>query len=150
MQAKEIMTKSPECCTRDTNLQEVARKMADQDCGQIPVIDNWDNESLVGVVTDRDIICRVLAKGRNSLEMTAGVCMSSPVVSVTGEESLEECCSLMEENQVRRLPVVDEHGRCCGIVSLADIARHAPNQPETARVVTAVSQRTETALQSVL
>lgn len=150
MQANEIMTKSPECCTRDTNLQEVARKMADKDCGQIPVIDSWDNESLVGVVTDRDIVCRMAAKGMSPLEAKAGDCMSSPVISVTGEKSLEECCSLMEENQVRRLPVVDENGRCCGIVSLADVVRHAPNKPETAKVVTAVSQQTTSSLRNLL
>lgn len=150
MQVKEIMTKNPDCCTRDTNLQEVARKMKNQDCGGVPVIDSWDSETLVGLVTDRDVICRVVAKGKNPLEMTAGACMSSPVVSVTGEKSLEECCSLMEENQVRRLPVVDERGRCCGIVALADIVRHAPNKPETAKVVTAVSQHTESAMQSLL
>jgi len=139
MQVKDIMTKDPTCCTPDTNLQEVARLMVEHDCGEIPVVENKQSMKPVGVVTDRDICCRTVAEGKNPLGMTAGDCMSGPCVTVTPEMSVEDCCRVMEENQIRRVPVVDENGACCGIVAQADIAQHAPNQ-ETAEVVKVVSR----------
>ncbi len=139
MQVKDIMTRDPACCTLDTNLQEVARMMVERDCGEIPVVENRQSMKPVGVVTDRDICCRTVAEGKNPLEMTAGDCKSSPCVTVTPEMSVEDCCRVMEENKIRRVPVVDERGACCGIVAQADIAQHAPKQ-ETAEVVRAVSQ----------
>jgi CBS domain-containing protein len=138
MQVKDIMTKNPACCTPDTNLQEVARLMVEYDCGESPVVESKQSMKLVGVITDRDITCRGVAEGKNPLEMTAGDCMSSPCVIVTLEMSVEDCCQVMEENQVRRVPVVDENSACCGIVAQADIARHASKQ-ETAKVLKGVS-----------
>jgi CBS domain-containing protein len=139
MQVKDIMTRDLACCTPDTNLQDVARLMVDCDCGGIPVVENRRSMKPVGVVTDRDICCRAVAEGKNPLQMTAGDCMSSPCVTVTPETSVEDCCGVMEENQIRRVTVVDEKGACCGIVAQADIAQHASKQ-ETAEVVRGVSQ----------
>jgi CBS domain-containing protein len=139
MRVKHIMTKNPACCTLDTNLQEVARLMVEHDCGESPVVQSKQNMKLVGVITDRDITCRTVAEGKNPLEMTAGDCMSSPCITVTPEMSVEDCCQVMEANQVRRVPVVDESGACCGIVAQADIAQHASKR-ETGRVVREVSQ----------
>ncbi len=142
MEVKDIMTKNPACCTTDSNLQEVAQLMVEHDCGETPVVENKQNMKLVGVITDRDITCRSVAVGKNPLKMTAGDCMSSPCITVTLDMSLEDCCKVMEDNQVRRVPVVDKHGACCGIVAQADIAQHASKQ-ETARVVKKVSQPNE-------
>lgn len=139
MQVKDIMTKNPACCTSDTSLQEVARLMVEYNCGQTPVVESKQSMKLVGVITDRDITCRTVAEGKNPLEMTAGDCMTSPCVTVTPETSVEECCKVMEENKVRRVPVLDRGGSCCGIVAQADIAQHASRQ-ETAKVVIGVSQ----------
>jgi len=139
MQVKDIMTREPSCCTPDTNLQEVARLMVECDCGEIPVVENRQSMKPVGVVTDRDICCRTVAEGKNPLEMTARDCMSSPCVTVTPEIGVEDCCRVMEENQIRRVPVVDERGACCGIVAQADIAQRA-SERETAEVVKEVSR----------
>jgi CBS domain-containing protein len=149
MQVKDIMTKNPACCTPDTNLQEVARLMVELDCGESPVVQSNQSMKLVGVITDRDITCRTVAVGKNPLEMTAGDCMSSPCITVTPEMSVEDCCHVMEENQVRRVPVVDENGACCGIVAQADIAQHASKQ-ETARVVKEVSRPNDSASRVVV
>lgn len=143
MQVKDIMTQNPACCTPDTNLQEVAQMMVENDCGCIPVVESQETMKPVGVVTDRDITCRTVAQGKNPLEMTAGDCISSPLVTVTPDTSVDDCCHVMEENQVRRVPVVDESGGCCGMVAQADIATQAPKQA-TAEVVQEVSQPTET------
>ena len=122
MQVKEVMTSDPACCAAGTPLPEVARMMIENDCGEIPVIDNNSSRVPIGVVTDRDIVCRTVANGINPVELTAADCMSQPIVTVTVDTSLEDCCRIMEEKLIRRIPVVDDRGSCCGIVSLADIA----------------------------
>src|SRR2546430_2519317 len=124
MQIREIMTADPMCCAPDTSLREVARLMAECDCGEIPVADSWETMRPVGVVTDRDITVRAVAKGRNPLELTAGECMTTPAVTIRPDTTVEECCAIMERHQVRRVPVVDQSGKCCGMVSQADIAKH--------------------------
>jgi CBS-domain-containing membrane protein len=96
--------------------------MIEHDCGEIPVVDNHSSKVPIGVVTDRDIVCRTIANGLNPLELTAADSMTKPVVTVTPETSVEECCRLMEAKRVRRIPVVNERGSCCGIVALADVA----------------------------
>ncbi len=139
MKIKEIMTASPACCTPETSLREVAAMFVDHDCGAIPVVDNVDTRRPIGIVTDRDIACRAVAKGLNALELTARDCMSSPSVTVSEVESLDAGLTAMEKSRVRRLVVVDEAGRCCGIVSQADIALHAPKR-KTAEVVKEISE----------
>jgi CBS domain-containing protein len=139
MQVKDIMTRDLASCTPGTNLQEVARLMVKGDCGGIPVVENRQSMKPVGVVTDRDICIRTVAEGKNPLEMTAGDCMSGPCVTVTPEMSVEDCGRVMQENQIRRVLVVDESGTCRGIVAQADIAKHAPKQ-DTAEVVREVSR----------
>ena len=139
MEVKEVMTESPTCCTPETGLQEVAQMMVDRDCGCIPVVDSSDTKMPVGMITDRDITCRVVAQGKNPLDLTAREAMTSTVVSVTPNTSLEECLDLMEESQVRRIAVVDKNGKICGIVAQADVARNADDQ-RTAEVVQEVSK----------
>lgn len=146
MQVKDIMTENPACCTPDTSLQEVGQMMVEHDCGCIPVVENEESMKPVGVVTDRDIVSRTVAEGKNPLEMTAGDSMSSPVVTTTPETSVDDCCQMMEENQVRRIPVVDKSGGCCGMVAQADIAMKVPEE-KTAEVVQEISQPTETTSQ---
>ncbi len=126
MQVRELMTTDPTCCGPETPLEEAAKRMADEDFGCLPVVDT--DMKPVGMITDRDITCRTVAHGRNPLDLTAADCMTSPVISVSQDSDLEECCKLMEDNQLRRLLVVDESGACCGIVAQADIALKAPRQ----------------------
>ena len=141
MKVKEIMSKDPACCTRESSLQDVAILMSEHDCGEIPVVDNMQSKRPVGVVTDRDITIRTVALGKNPLELRARDCMSSPAVTVTPETTVDDCCALMEDNQLRRVPVVDESGCCCGIVSQADIARNA-SKKEAGELVKDVSRQT--------
>lgn len=144
MVIQDIMTEDPACCTPETGLQEVAQMMVDCDCGCIPVVDDDDARMPVGMITDRDITCRVVAQGKNPLDLTARDAMTSTVVSVTPDTSLEDCLNLMEESQIRRIAVVDEQGAVCGIVAQADIANNAgPRQ--TAEVVQEVSKSAATA-----
>ncbi len=139
MQVRDVMSKDVAFCTKDTGLSDVARMMRDRNCGEIPVAESNANRRLVGVVTDRDIVCRTLADGKDPTEMAAGDCMSQPVVTVAPEASLEECMQKMQQHQIRRLPVVDKVGQCCGMVAQADLARHAPSH-QAGEVVKQVSQ----------
>jgi CBS domain-containing protein len=118
--AREIMTPGPQCCSAETLLNDVANLMVEADCGEIPVTDS--SNRLIGVVTDRDIVCRVVAKGKNPSAVTAAECMTEPVVVVNEDTSIEDVLAVMEENQIRRVPVVDASGCCCGIISQADVA----------------------------
>ena len=133
------MTKNPTCCTPDTGLQEVAKMMVNCDCGCIPVVDAKDSKMPVGMITDRDITCRVVAQGKNPLDLTARDAMTSTVLSVTADTSLDECLTMMEEGKVRRIAVVDEKGAVCGMLAQADIATNAGDRA-TAEVVQEVSR----------
>jgi CBS domain-containing protein len=141
MQVKDIMTSSPACCQPSTPLPEVTRLMVEADCGCIPVLD--DAGKPIGAVTDRDIACRLIAQDRNPLELAAQDCMTTPCVTVSQDASVDECCEVLEENQIRRAVVVDETGRCCGMVAQADLVRQA--QDKAQEVVEAVSRRSESA-----
>ena len=141
MNVQELMTKDPVCCRADDSLQSVAKMMVDNDCGCIPVVEDISSKIPVGTVTDRDICCRTVAEGKNPLEMTAGEVMTGNVVTVSPNTSIEECCNLMEDNQIRRILVVDNKGACCGIVAQADIAVNT-NARTTAEVVQEVSKAT--------
>lgn len=124
MQVKDIMTSDPACCLPDSSLTEVSRMMLVYDCGEIPVVDSHETRKPVGVVTDRDIVVRTLGEGLDPTDMLAKEIMSTPVVTVTPQMSFEDCKHVLEEKQIRRVPVVDEHGAICGIVALADITRY--------------------------
>ena len=144
MKVKDVMTANPACCISETALQEVAQMMIDHDCGEIPVVENKETKRPIGVITDRDIVCRAFAKGLNPLDLTVADCMTTPCVTVTPEMSVEECSRILEENKIRRVPVVDADGSCCGIVALADIALHA-RRNVAAEVVKEVSEPTAAA-----
>lgn len=142
MLAKEIMSRDPVVCTRETMLQDAARLMVEHDCGAVPVVDDLTNRRLVGMLTDRDIVCRTLARNKDPMGMAVREAMSAPAVSAGPDDTLEDCLDLLEENQVRRLPVIDSKNAVTGLVTQAQIARHASDQ-QTARLLRDVSRKTE-------
>jgi CBS domain-containing protein len=137
--ARDVMTPDPACCTSDTTLDRVAKLMLQNDCGEIPVVDAA--EKPVGVITDRDIVCRVVAEGKNPVAHTAEQYMTRPVVTVRADASLDEVVSTKEKHQIRRVPVVDERGCCAGIIAQADVASSGAER-EVAHLVREVSRET--------
>jgi CBS domain-containing protein len=135
--ARDLMTSNPACCTRETTLDQVARLMAARDCGEIPVVDQSDQP--IGVITDRDIVCRIVADGKNPMAHIAGEAMSQPVVTVRTSTTLDDVVATMEKHQIRRVPVIDERGCLCGIIAQADVARSEPEH-EVAELVREVSR----------
>jgi CBS domain-containing protein len=139
MRIEEVMTRTPACCTPDTALREIAQMMVEHDCGQIPLVQSTSDPKILGVVTDRDIVSRLVAQGRNPLDLRADACMSQPVITVRIGDSVEECIRVMEAHRIRRVPVVDGEGVMRGIVSQADIAQHVPHA-STGELVKEVSR----------
>jgi CBS domain-containing protein len=137
--ARDVMTPDPACCTVNMTLDQVAKLMVQNDCGEIPVVDAADQP--IGVITDRDIACRVVAEGKNPAGHTAEQYMSQPVVTVRADAPLDEIVSTMEKHQIRRVPVVDERGCCAGIVAQADVA-WTSNEHEVSQLLREVSRDT--------
>jgi CBS domain-containing protein len=145
MRVRDIMTVHMAFCMPEKTVDEVAGMMVTCDCGAIPVVDPVTRKA-VGIVTDRDIVCRAVAKGLDPARLRAEEIMTMPIVAVRPDDSLENCVNVMESNQVRRLPVVDSQGFLCGMVSQADIARAAP-PPATGHLVHDISRPTDHASQ---
>lgn len=139
MQVQDVMSPNPACCAPTTRLDEAAKLMAQHDCGELPVLDEGGRP--IGVVTDRDICCRGVAEAKGPDAAVREV-MSQPIVTTTPDADLDDCCRTLEDNQIRRIPVVDETGKCCGMVAQADIARHA-SKDATASLLRDVSRPTE-------
>ena len=127
MRAKEIMTANPRCVSVTDKVGTVAKLMREADCGSIPIAD--ESGKLVGIVTDRDLAVRVLARDRGNDTSITDVMTGYPF-SARPDDDLRHVEKLMVERQVRRVPVVDVDGRCVGIISQGDIARAALARPE--------------------
>lgn len=123
MKARELMTKSPVCCSTEDTVQDAARQMRDCDCGIIPVVEAG-SKRVVGVVTDRDIAIRAVADGRAADTPLRDVMTASP--SCCGPESdVRDVERTMADRQVRRVVIVNADGAAEGIISQADLARAA-------------------------
>ena len=122
MNVRDVMTARPRCAPPDTPLSQVAELMETQDIGAIPIL---DGDRLVGMITDRDIVVRAIAKGKDPRGMATREISSSELVTVGPDHDLSEALHLMAQHQVRRLSVVDDANRLVGVVSQADIALEA-------------------------
>ncbi|NTX03389.1 CBS domain-containing protein [Myxococcus sp. CA051A] len=134
------MSENPVTCLPDTGIEQAARWMVECDCGALPVID-VDNKP-IGVITDRDITCRIIAKGKDPYMLNVSDAMSMPAATVYRDTSLEDCLELMEQNQVRRMVVLDDDGTVCGMVAQADLVKQLKAE-ETAELMREVSVDTE-------
>lgn len=118
----EVMTDRPRVVTPDTTVSEAAQLMRNDDIGSLPIL---DGEQLAGVVTDRDIVIRAIAEGKDPRGMPVREVASRELVTVRADEELSSALQLMASQQVRRLPVVDDDGRLVGILAQADVAVEA-------------------------
>jgi CBS domain-containing protein len=134
--ARDLMTPGAECIGEEDTLVVAASKMRDLDVGALPIC--GEDNRLKGVVTDRDIVVRVVAEGRDPEDITAGELGQGKPVTIGADDSAEETLRTMAEHQVRRLPVIDGH-ELVGIVSQADVARELPDET-VGEVLRAVSK----------
>jgi CBS domain-containing protein len=125
MKVREAMHRGVEWCAPDTSVVELARLFREKDIGAVPI---GENDRLVGMVTDRDLVCRGIAEGRDPASMTAREVMTSGIVYCREDDEVDDVVHLMEQKQVRRLPVIDGDKRMIGILSLGDLSHSAPHE----------------------
>jgi CBS domain-containing protein len=143
MQAKEIMSSNPQCCTPDDTLRDAARMMADHDCGCLPVVQDTAGKRVIGVLTDRDIAIRGVARGKTPDSKVNDV-MSPAPACCSADDDVEVVEKIMIDKQVRRVPVVNADGRVVGMIAQADLARdnRAASDREVGRIVEKISEPT--------
>jgi CBS domain-containing protein len=119
---QDVMSTRPRCVSPDTPVTEAAELMESEDVGSLPVL---EGDELAGMITDRDIVIRAVARGKDPRGMPVREVSTRDVVAVRGDEDLSEALKLMASHQVRRLPVVDESNHLVGVLAQADVAREA-------------------------
>lgn len=117
MKLQQIMTTNVQCCCGTDSIQKAAQSMKNYNCGSVPVC---DNKKVVGVITDRDIVLKAVAKGKTDCRVEE--CMSNQVVTATPDTDAHDAADLMARHQIRRLPVVNAQQELCGIVAIGDLA----------------------------
>jgi len=137
MKIKEVMTRAVESVRPDQTLQEAAAKMKSLDVGPMPVT---EGDRLVGMLTDRDIVVRAVADGRDARTTKVRDAMTSDVVCCKEDDDVEDAATKMKDRQIRRIVVVDAQQRLAGIVSLADIAVNTSDEKMSGRIVEEVSK----------
>jgi CBS domain-containing protein len=137
MQLKNIMTPEVEVISPEATIQEAAQKMSQLDVGPLPVC---DGEQLVGMLTDRDIAVRAVAEGCDPTTTTVREAMTPDLVYCFEDQAIQEAARLMEQYQIRRLPILNRSKRLVGIVSLGDLAVSTSDQPLAGEVLEQVSE----------
>jgi len=132
---RDLMTENPCAIDADQPVDHAAKMMRDENVGLAPIV---EGQKLVGTLTDRDIAIRVVAEGKDPQKTTVREVATTRVVTIDPNQDLAEALLLMAQNQVRRLPVVED-GRLAGIVAQADVAKHASDE-QTGQVVEEISK----------
>jgi CBS domain-containing protein len=126
---EDIMTGNPECCVAEDNVIVAVDIMRDLNCGSVPVVESHETRNLIGVVTDRDICLYVVGNELIPSDVSVRDCMTFDPVTCQPEDSIETAMDLMEENQIRRIIVVDDNNKVVGIISQADLATRSREDP---------------------
>jgi CBS domain-containing protein len=137
------MTANPVCCTASDTLRYAAQLLRDNDCGSLPVVDSQETKRLVGIVTDRDMVCRVLAADADCNTATVGSAMSTGQLwTANADAAIDDVIEMMEDGQVRRIPVLDEEKCVIGIIATADLALELDEVEDVAEVFEEISEPT--------
>jgi len=137
MTVSEVMTASVETCRQDDPIQTVAARMGSLDVGAIPVSDNGQ---IIGMVTDRDIVIRAVAKGEDPRTCKVGDVMTPDVVFISPDDTVLDAARMMAARQVRRLVVLDDQKKLCGILTLGDLALESADDKLMGRVLEHISE----------
>ena len=149
MKAKDIMTPSPATASPNDSIECVAQLMREYDCGVVPVV---EGRQIVGIVTDRDLAVRALAAGKDADTAVRDVMTASPCCC-SADDDVSDVEKVMKDNQVRRVPIVDDRECCIGIIAQADLARAAKDgrrvsDREVAVVVERISEPANVSIHS--
>jgi CBS domain-containing protein len=139
LKCKDVMTANPVCCEPGDSISFVADIMKQEDVGSVPVVDARASNRLVGIVTDRDLVVKVVAGGRGLAGVTVKDAMTTNPASCREDDDVDEAMNLMEDRQVRRVPILDASGRVSGIIAQADVATRVNRDDRTGELVEAIS-----------
>jgi len=145
MKIREIMSRDPICCVLSDTARTVAQMLCERNVGSMPVVANQETRKLVGMITDRDLCCSIVARGADPKTTPIANFITLAPVSCRDGENIETCERLMQEHHVRRIPIVDAEERVIGIVSQADLALQ--DKPE--RVSKTVAEISKTSRPSI-
>ncbi len=135
----EVMTKNPICCLPNDTVVKAAELMKSGNIGSIPVIENEQTQKLVGIVTDRDLVLKVVAEGHDAKSTKVEAVMTHKIITCGAEDDLQKALDAMSEHQLRRIPVVDNDNKILGIIAQADIATRFDHPKRMAAVVKEIS-----------
>ena len=137
MLIREVMTEEAECTGPDTTLQEAARRMKELDVGSLPVC---ENDRLTGIVTDRDIVLRSVAEGRDPSQQRVRDAMTEELFYAFEDQDVEELTKIMKQRQIRRVPILNREKRLVGIVALGDLAVETDNSGMAGEALEEISE----------
>lgn len=140
MKVKDVMTMDPCCCEKSATAHKAANLMLELDVGIVPVVDNEQDKHLVGVVTDRDLCMSVIAGGKDPTALRLEECMSGDIVCCSPEDDVTKVFALMNERQIRRIPVIDKENHIAGIVSTKDIALNTESPAKVGDTLKRISE----------
>lgn len=137
---KEVMTKDPACCLPNDSVAKAAELMKSENIGSVPVIETEQSQTLVGIVTDRDLALKIVAGALDAKSTTVETVMTRKVVTCHADDDLQKALEAMAEHQLRRIPVVDSDNRIVGIIAQADVATRVDEPEKTGEMVKEISQ----------
>jgi CBS domain-containing protein len=140
MQVRDVMTKDPSCVTPGATIREAAQVMQRENVGIVPVVEEKGTKRLLGVVTDRDIAIRVVAEGRDAGTRVSDIMSSSRIRTCAPDDDVDDAMEAMANEQVRRIPIVDDRGALVGIVAQADIVRKTRDENKAGNTVKEISE----------
>lgn len=136
----EVMTREPACCEPGDSISRVAGIMKREDVGSVPVVESHEDKKLIGIVTDRDLVVKILAESADIERSTVRDAMTPNPASCRENDPIEKAVKVMSERQVRRMPIVDDQGRLSGIIAQADVATRVSRDETTGELVEAISE----------
>ena len=140
MKCAHVMTTEIYCCLPTDSLEEVASVMQSEDIGPVPIVDDLESRNLIGIVTDRDIALRAVARGLDARPTSAEEVLTRELVTCGAEDEIQSALDLMARHQVRRMPIVDGGSRLVGMISQADVATRLNESEKIAEVVEEISR----------
>jgi CBS domain-containing protein len=140
MKCEDVMTKDPICCLPEDGVVQAAKKMTQNDIGSLPVIESEDSRKIVGILTDRDLVLKVVGEGLDPQSVLVKEVMTKNVITCFKEDDLQRAMDAMADYQLRRIPVLDNGNRIVGIIAQADIATRLDQPEKTASVVKDISK----------
>jgi CBS domain-containing protein len=136
----DVMTREPACCEPADSIARIAQLMKSEDVGAVPVVELKTTGKLVGIVTDRDIVVKIVADGKTVEKSTARDAMTNNPVTCREDDDVSQAVARMAERKVRRIPIVDANGALKGIIAQADIATRVHRDTTTGELVEAISE----------